>query len=82
MSGSTFTTLKTAATYIDVAANAHGEEKAHHALQALKRMPRTPPHLAEVGPGKGSTVAYLAAQHAMAQPASTVSGSLCSRFRA
>ncbi|WP_454395190.1 hypothetical protein [Streptomyces sp. JNUCC 63] len=51
-----------------MAANAHGEEKAHLALQALKRMPYPRPHLVEVGPGGGSAVAYLAAQLAMAQP--------------
>lgn len=69
MSGSTFTTtLKTAATYIDVAANAHGEEKAHLALQALKRMPHAGAHLVEVGPGGGSAVAYLASQLTAAQP--------------
>lgn len=69
MSGSTFTTaLKTAATYIDVAANAHGEEKAHLALQALKRVRHPAPHLVEVGPGGGSAVAYLASQLSAAQP--------------
>ncbi|WP_328502684.1 class I SAM-dependent methyltransferase [Streptomyces sp. NBC_00457] len=69
MPGSTFTTtLKSAATYIDVAANAHGEEKAHLALQALKRVPHAGPHLVEVGPGGGSAVCYLASQLATAQP--------------
>ncbi|MCM8550083.1 class I SAM-dependent methyltransferase [Streptomyces sp. STCH 565 A] len=69
MPGSTFTTaLKTAATYIDVAANAHGEEKAHLVLQALKRAHQASPHLVEVGPGGGSAVAYLAAQLSAAQP--------------
>lgn len=72
MSGSTFTTaLKTAATYIDVAANAHGEEKAHLALQALKRMPDSSPHLVEVGPGGGSAVAYLASHLSVPQPPAT-----------
>ena len=63
MSGSVFsTTLKTAAGYIDVAANAHGEEKAFLALQALQRV-RTPrPRLVEIGPGGGSAVAFLASQ--------------------
>lgn len=69
MSGSAFTTpLKTAATYIDVAANAHGEEKAHLVLQALKRMPGTSPHLVEVGPGGGSAVAHLASRLSAARP--------------
>ncbi|MFH8218485.1 hypothetical protein ACH4C2_04755 [Streptomyces sp. NPDC018057] len=63
MSGSTFTTsLKTAATYIDVAANAHGEEKAHLALRALERMPEARPHVVEIGPGGGSAVACLASR--------------------
>lgn len=69
MSGSTFTTpLKTAAAYIDVAANAHGEEKAHLPLQALQRISGTNPHLVEVGPGGGSAVAYLASHLAVVQP--------------
>ncbi|CAL9476121.1 hypothetical protein SUDANB6_02939 [Streptomyces sp. enrichment culture] len=69
MSGSTFTTtLKTAATYIDVAANAHGEEKAHLALQALKRISSSSPHLVEVGPGGGSAVAYIASHLSAARP--------------
>jgi hypothetical protein len=69
VSGSTFTTaLKTAATYIDVAANSNGAEKAHLALQALKRMPRADVHLVEVGPGGGSAVAYLASQLCTEQP--------------
>ncbi|MFF4752638.1 hypothetical protein ACWD5R_11520 [Streptomyces sp. NPDC002514] len=63
MSGSTFSTmLKTSAGYIDIAANAHGEEKAFLALQALKRVRDSNPHLVEVGPGGGSAVAYLASQ--------------------
>ncbi|MBV7694735.1 hypothetical protein [Streptomyces sp. TRM70350] len=69
MSDSTFTTaLKTAATYIDVAANAHGEEKAFLAIQALKRMSADSHHLVEVGPGGGSAVAYLASHLSMTQP--------------
>ncbi|MFF0226146.1 hypothetical protein [Streptomyces sp. NPDC004629] len=63
MSGSTFSTvLKTSPRYIDIAANAHGEEKAFLALQALKRLRDGSPHLVEVGPGGGSAVAYLASQ--------------------
>ncbi|MFF9238363.1 hypothetical protein ACF1AY_15720 [Streptomyces sp. NPDC014776] len=63
MSGTAFQTmLKTASTYLDVAANAHGEEKACLALEALKRLHTDSPHLVEVGPGGGSAVAYLASQ--------------------
>jgi hypothetical protein len=61
MAGSTFSTaLKTAAGYIDVAANAHGEEKAHLAVRALERIQHDRPRLVEIGPGGGSAVAYLA----------------------
>lgn len=63
MSGSVFSTsLKTAAGYIDVAANAHGEEKAFLALRALERLTSARPHLVEIGPGGGSAVAFLASQ--------------------
>lgn len=63
MSGSTFsTTLKTAAGYIDVAANAHGEEKAFLALQALQRVRSGSPRLVEIGPGGGAAVSFLASQ--------------------
>jgi hypothetical protein len=61
--GSAFsTTLKTAAGYIDVAANAHGEEKAHLALRALQRVPHARPRLVEIGPGGGSAVGFLASR--------------------
>lgn len=67
MAGSVFSTaLKTAAGYIDVAANAHGEEKAHLALRALERVRSDRPHLVEIGPGGGSAVAFLAS--ALAAP--------------
>jgi hypothetical protein len=63
MAGSVFSTaLKTAAGYIDVAANAHGEEKAHLAVRALERIQHDRPRLVEIGPGGGSAVAYLASQ--------------------
>ncbi|WP_112468652.1 hypothetical protein [Streptomyces triticisoli] len=63
MAGATFSTsLKTAAGYIDVAANAHGEEKGHLALRALERVRSDRPHLVEIGPGGGSSVAFLASQ--------------------
>ncbi|MEV8523178.1 hypothetical protein AB0451_03320 [Streptomyces sp. NPDC052000] len=63
MAGSAFSTsLKTAAGYIDVAANAHGEEKSFLALRALERVRHDRPHVVEIGPGGGSAVAYLASQ--------------------
>lgn len=66
---STFSTaLKTAAGYIDVAANAHGEEKAFLALRALERLRGCRPHLVEIGPGGGSAVAFLASQLASPEP--------------
>lgn len=69
MAGSAFSTaLKTAAGYIDVAANAHGEEKAFLALRALERVRSDRPHLVEIGPGGGSAVAFLAAQLASPEP--------------
>ncbi|MGW5465830.1 hypothetical protein [Streptomyces sp. NPDC003996] len=54
--------MKTSAAYIDIAANAHGEEKAFLALQALQRVCGSSPHMVEVGPGGGSAVAYLASE--------------------
>ena len=63
MAGSAFSTsLKTAAGYIDVAANAHGEEKSFLAVRALERMRSDCPHLVEIGPGGGSAVAFLASR--------------------
>ncbi len=62
------TSLKTAAGYIDVAANAHGEEKAFLALRALQRLRCRSPHLVEIGPGGGSAVAFLASQLASPEP--------------
>lgn len=68
MSSTFHTTLKTASGYLDVAANAHGEEKAALALQALERTRRTGPHVVEVGPGGGAAVAYLASRLAAGEP--------------
>ncbi|ARZ68255.1 hypothetical protein SMD11_2606 [Streptomyces albireticuli] len=63
MSTPTFsTTLKTAPGYLDVAANAHGEEKAFLALRALERVQTPGPRLVEIGPGGGSAVAFLASR--------------------
>lgn len=68
MAGSAFSTsLKTAAGYIDVAANAHGEEKAFLALEALRRVRGDRPHVVEIGPGGGSAVAFLASALAGAE---------------
>ncbi|RLV08508.1 hypothetical protein CTZ27_06845 [Streptomyces griseocarneus] len=63
MSAATFSaTLKTEPGYLDIAANAHGEEKAFLALRALERTVTNSPRLVEVGPGGGSAVAFLASQ--------------------
>ncbi|MFI0218792.1 hypothetical protein [Streptomyces lydicus] len=56
------TESKTAAGYLDVAANAHGEEKGYLAYQALQRVERNCPHLVEIGPGGGSAVTFLASR--------------------
>jgi hypothetical protein len=63
LTGSTFSTeFKTAAGYLDVAANAHGEEKGFLAYQALQRVQSSRPRMVEIGPGGGSAVAFLASQ--------------------
>ncbi|OIJ90511.1 hypothetical protein BIV23_40345 [Streptomyces monashensis] len=62
------TVLKTASGYLDVAANAHGEEKAFLAVQALKRTCHPSPHVVAVGPGGGSAVAHLASQLSLGEP--------------
>ncbi|REK89477.1 hypothetical protein DY245_15395 [Streptomyces inhibens] len=56
------TESKTAAGYLDVAANAHGEEKGYLAYQALQRVERDRPRLVEIGPGGGSAVTFLASR--------------------
>lgn len=53
---------KTAAGYLDVAANAHGEEKGHLAFRALQRVGSERPRVVEIGPGGGSAIGYLASQ--------------------
>ena len=53
---------KSAAVYLDLAANAHGEEKGSMVLRALSRTNRGRPHVVEIGPGGGAAVAYLAQQ--------------------
>lgn len=54
--------------YLDVAANAHGAEKGFLVHRALRRVQHAEPRVAEVGPGGGAAVAYLAGQLA-AEPA-------------
>ncbi|MBV2365120.1 hypothetical protein ACFPZ0_05455 [Streptomonospora nanhaiensis] len=46
--------------YLDVAANAHGWEKALFTHRALERVSPERPHLVEIGPGGGSAVSALA----------------------
>ncbi|MGW1177203.1 hypothetical protein ACWD4P_26240 [Kitasatospora sp. NPDC002543] len=63
MNGSKFATeTKTNAGYLDVAANAHGEEKGFLAYQALQRVQSDRPKAVEIGPGGGSAVTFLASQ--------------------
>ncbi|WP_049658029.1 hypothetical protein [Kitasatospora sp. MY 5-36] len=63
MNGSKFATeTKTDAGYLDVAANAHGEEKGFLAYQALQRVQSNRPKAVEIGPGGGSAVIFLASQ--------------------
>ena len=53
---------KSAATYLDVAANDHGDEKGLLVHRALRRIESTEPHMVEIGPGGGAAVDYLATQ--------------------
>lgn len=53
---------KSAATYLDVAANDHGDEKGLPVHRALRRNESTEPHIAEIGPGGGAAVDHLATQ--------------------
>lgn len=46
--------------YLDVAANAHGQEKAELTRRALERLVNDRPHLVEIGPGGGAAVTALA----------------------
>ncbi|SHF65286.1 class I SAM-dependent methyltransferase [Streptoalloteichus hindustanus] len=64
------TAAKSAPSYLDVAANAHGAEKGHLMRQALDRLGGTRRQVVEVGPGGGAAVAWLAATLAD-QPADT-----------
>ncbi|MFC7328812.1 hypothetical protein [Marinactinospora rubrisoli] len=53
---------KSAAAYLDLAANAHGAEKGHLVHRALERIPHDAPQVVEVGPGGGAAISFLAAQ--------------------
>lgn len=55
---------KSAATYLDVAANDHGDEKGLLVHRALQRIESTEPHIVEIGPGGGAAVDYLATRAA------------------
>ncbi len=55
---------KSAATYLDVAANDHGDEKGLPVHRALRRIESTEPHIAEISPGGGAAVDYLATRAA------------------
>lgn len=53
---------KSATTYLDLAANAHGAEKGSLVLRALARTNSERPGMVEIGPGGGAAVAFLAEQ--------------------
>ncbi|MFD7642498.1 hypothetical protein ACFV4P_17770 [Kitasatospora sp. NPDC059795] len=73
MNGSKFATEeKASAGYLDVAANAHGEEKGLLTYQALQRIDTERPRVVEIGPGGGSAVEYLASRLAADSRGGTV----------
>ncbi|MEU2717812.1 hypothetical protein [Streptomyces sp. NPDC007205] len=53
------TAAKSAAGYLDEAANSHGREKVQMVLNALARTETDAPHLVEIGPGGGAALQYL-----------------------
>lgn len=53
---------KSEATYLDVAANDHGQEKGLLVQRALARVADADPHVIEIGPGGGAAVTFLASQ--------------------
>lgn len=53
---------KSSATYLDLAANAHGAEKGFLVHRALGRIQHSDPQVVEVGPGGGAAVRFLASQ--------------------
>lgn len=48
--------------YLDVAANAHGEEKGRFVERALAGVGSMRPHIVEIGPGGGAAVDFLASR--------------------
>ncbi len=53
---------KSEATYLDVAANDHDQEKGLLVQRALARVADARPHIVEIGPGGGAAVTFLASQ--------------------
>ncbi|MEU8886243.1 hypothetical protein [Streptomyces hydrogenans] len=53
------TAAKSAAGYLDEAANSNGREKVQMVLKALTRTEIDTPHLVEIGPGGGAALQYL-----------------------
>ncbi|KIE24612.1 hypothetical protein LK08_23600 [Streptomyces sp. MUSC 125] len=53
------TAAKSAAGYLDEAANSHGREKIQMVLNALARTETDTPHLVEIGPGGGAALQHL-----------------------
>ncbi|XKK40088.1 hypothetical protein HFP72_04730 [Nocardiopsis sp. ARC36] len=53
---------KSVPSYLDVAANTHGEEKGFFVLRALGQIGAPRPHVVEIGPGGGAAVAFLASR--------------------
>lgn len=53
---------KSAAAYLDLAANSHGAEKGFLVRRALDRVRTGRPQVVEVGPGGGAAVSFLATQ--------------------
>ncbi|MFI6494805.1 hypothetical protein [Streptomyces sp. NPDC050564] len=53
------TAAKSAAGYLDEAANLHGREKIRMVLDALARTKADAPHLVEIGPGGGAALQHL-----------------------
>ncbi|MFH8736874.1 hypothetical protein [Streptomyces sp. NPDC017964] len=53
------TAAKSAAGYLDQAANSHGREKIEMVLSALARTATDTPHLVEIGPGGGAALQHL-----------------------